>query len=61
MEFPVLKRGEESYRWLPQKDGSQKLAYYYRSMKGDLFSCIARSLEDALDQCESWLLRHERH
>lgn len=61
MEFPNLKRGEDYSQPIQMPDGSQRIAYYYCSMRGAFFSCMAKNTTDALEQCESWLLRNDRH
>lgn len=61
MEMPNLKRGEDYSQTIQLPDGNQGIAYYYRSLRGTFFSCIAKNMNDALEQCESWLLRNDRH
>ena len=52
MEIALLLPGQE--RWRPVAGGIE----YER---GELFSCIAKTLDAAQSMCEDWMMRRERY
>ena len=61
MEIAYLLPGQERYTSAPDKGGADRIQYSYRSERGDLFSCVCKTLDDAQERCEDWLLRQERY
>ena len=46
---------------LPPQNGKKRVEYSYCTERGELFSCIASTVEAAQDMCEQWMLRQERY
>lgn len=50
--------GQENYEFFTVRNGRKRLnrvQYDYRHTDGELFSCVARSLEDARERKDEWL------
>lgn len=50
--------GRENYEFFTVRTGRKRLTrvqYDYRHTDGELFSCVARSLEDARERKNEWL------
>lgn len=60
MATPFLFPGQEYCRVHEGHDG-KKVEYAYCSERGRYFSCTASSEKAAREQCEYFLLRHERN
>ena len=52
---PGEERFEEYHDRIVHRD---KVHYDYRTLKGDLFTTVANSLDEARDQRDRWLERH---
>ena len=61
MEIAYLLPGQERCTPVAGEAGSTRIAYAYRSERGNMFSCICKSMEEAQERCEDWLLRQERY
>lgn len=61
MEIAYLLPGQERSAPVPGPAGQERVQYDYRSERGDLFSCVCKTLEEAQSYCEDWLLRQERY
>ena len=61
MEIAYLMPGQERYAKVPGDNGQDRVQYAYRSERGNQFSCTCKTLEEAQDRCEDWLLRQERY
>ncbi|MBE5038654.1 DUF3873 family protein [Subdoligranulum sp. DSM 109015] len=62
MEVAYLLPGQE--RCVPfaaNKNGQKRVEYSYRSERGEFFSCVCRSVEEARNLCEDWMARRERY
>lgn len=62
MEVAYLLPGQE--RCVPfaaNKNGQKRVEYSYRSERGEFFSCVCHSVEEARDLCEDWMARRERY
>lgn len=61
MTSPFLLPGQEYCHIRTEEHGSTKVDYAYCSESGRYFSCTAGSEKEAREQCEHFLLRHDRH
>lgn len=60
MDFPAIMPGSSAYREV-EREGQHYIEYAYRSERGQMFSCTGKTLDDAQEQCEQWLLLRDRH
>lgn len=60
MEPILLMPGEERCTRFRDDSGAERVRYSYCSMRGNLFSCICRDLDEAQRLCENWLLGQDR-
>ena len=54
--------GKEQYEWYTYRSGRKvrkMVQYDYRHTDGELFSCVAPSLEDARKRRDAWLEKHQ--
>lgn len=61
MEVAYLLPGQDRCVALPPQNGKKRVEYSYCTERGELFSCIASTVEAAQDMCEQWMLRQERY
>ena len=59
-EVSYLLPGQDRCVALPPQNGKKRVEYSYCTERGELFSCIASTVEAAQDMCEQWMLRQER-
>ena len=61
MEVAYLLPGQDRCVARPPQNGKKRVEYSYCTERGELFSCIASTVEAAQDMCEQWMLRQERY
>ena len=60
MEQCYLMPGQERCERFKDANGVPRVHYSYRSLHGALFDCVSRSLEEAQQLCEDWLVGQDR-
>lgn len=60
MEQVFLMPGQECFERFKDANGVPHVHYSYRSMRGAFFHCESRSLEEAQQLCEDWLVGQDR-
>jgi len=51
-------RGQEQYEMFTAYNKKKFVQYDYRLLNGELFSCIAPSLEIARKKRDAWIIKH---
>jgi len=55
----TVKAGEEKYKTFNTKRG-ERVQYDYRALDGDLFSCVAKTLEAARLRRDEWIVKRNK-
>lgn len=53
----TTKAGQEQFEYYSDRRGRPMVQYDYRTPGGKLFSCVARSLEEARSRRDNWVSR----
>ena len=53
------KRGQAQFEYFINVRGDKMVQYDYRTEANELFSCVAKSLDDAIAKRDEWLIQIE--